>query len=64
MQLLLRFCKKRLLLRTVRVISSDPPCNDGNFQFTSVPLKALSDQLSVFKIINIGIKFILDQSKL
>ena len=24
----------------VRVISSDPPCKDGNTRFTTVPLKA------------------------
>ena len=28
---------------TVRVISSDPPCKDGNVRFTTVPLKPLSD---------------------
>ena len=30
---------------TVSVISSDPPCKDGNARFTTVPLKALSDQI-------------------
>ena len=26
---------------TVSVITSDPPCKDGNVRFTTVPLKAL-----------------------
>ena len=30
---------------TVSVISSDPPCKDGNVRFTMVLLKALSDQV-------------------
>jgi len=35
-----------LMLRgTVSVISSDPPCKDSNSRFTTVPLKALSDQV-------------------
>ena len=29
---------------TVGVFSSDPPCKDGNAQFTKVPFKDLSDQ--------------------
>ena len=29
---------------TVSVISNDPPCKDGNTQFTTVPLKPLSDK--------------------
>ena len=32
-----------LLKGTVSVISSDPPCKDGNARFTTIPLKALSD---------------------
>ena len=28
---------------TVSVISSDPKCKNGNAQFTTVPLKAMSD---------------------
>ena len=31
--------------RTVSVISSDPSCTDGNARFTTVPFKALSDQV-------------------
>ena len=30
---------------TVSVISSDPPCKDGNARFTTVPSKALFDQV-------------------
>ena len=30
---------------TVSLISSDPSCKDGNARFTTVTLKALSDQL-------------------
>ena len=30
---------------TLSVISSDPPCKDGITRFTTVPLKALSDQV-------------------
>ena len=30
---------------TVSVISSDPPCKDGNGWFTTVPLIILSDQV-------------------
>ena len=29
---------------TVRLISIDPPCKEGNAQFTTVPFKALPDQ--------------------
>ena len=29
----------------VSVISSDPPCKDGYVRFTTVPLKALFDQV-------------------
>ena len=29
---------------TLSVISSDPPCNNDNVRFTTVPLKTLSDQ--------------------
>ena len=36
-----------LVKRTVGVISSDPPCKDGNARFTTVPLKALSDQMGI-----------------
>ena len=32
---------------TVGVISSEPPCKDGNVRFTTVPLKALSDQVCI-----------------
>ena len=32
---------------TVNVISSDPPSKDENAQFSTVPLKALSDQISI-----------------
>ena len=32
---------------TVSVISSNPPCKDGNARFTTVPLKALCDQVWV-----------------
>ena len=32
---------------TVNVISSDPPSKDENAQFSTVPLKALSDQVSI-----------------
>ena len=35
----------KLIKGTVTVISSDPTCRDDNVQFTSVPLKALSDQV-------------------
>ena len=31
------------LIDTVNVISSDPPCKDGNARFTTVFLLALSD---------------------
>ena len=34
-----------LLKGTVRIISSDPPCKDGNAWFTKVPFKDLSDQV-------------------
>ena len=30
---------------TASLISSDPPCKDDNARFTTVPLKALSDQV-------------------
>ena len=30
---------------TVSAILSDPPCKDGNAGFTTLPLKALSDQI-------------------
>ena len=29
--------------KTVSLISSDPPCKNGNTEFTTVPLKALAD---------------------
>ena len=32
------------LTGTVNLISSDPPCKDGNARFTTVPFKDLSDQ--------------------
>ena len=36
--------KMSCLKGTVSVISSDPPCKDGNALFTTVPLKHLADQ--------------------
>ena len=42
------YCPSTPLLNieeTVSVISSDPPCKDGNARFTTVLLKALSDQV-------------------
>ena len=36
---------ERLVKGTVSVILSDPPCKDANARFTTVPLKALSDQV-------------------
>ena len=39
-------CKLYFYLKeTVSVISSAPPCKDGNTRFTTVPLKALSGQV-------------------
>jgi len=35
--------KEGVIKGTVSVISSDPPCKDGNARYTTVPLKALSD---------------------
>ena len=32
---------------TVSTISSDPPCKEGFIQFTTVPLKALSDEVKI-----------------
>ena len=32
------------LKEIVRVISSDPPCKNGNVRFTTAPLKDLSGQ--------------------
>ena len=32
---------------TVPTISSDPPCKKGFIQFTTVPLKALSDEVKI-----------------
>ena len=32
---------------TVSVFSSAPLCQDGNAQFTTVPLKTLSDELDI-----------------
>ena len=37
------------LKEIVRVISSDPPCKNGNVRFTTAPLKDLSGQEQVFK---------------
>ena len=37
-------CFVEILTRTVSVISSDPPCKDSNVQFTTAPLKPLSDK--------------------
>jgi len=34
-----------LLIRVVSVILSDSQCKDGNARFTTVPLKAVSDQV-------------------
>ena len=36
--------KSDALKGTLSIISSDPPCKDANAQFTTVPLKPLSDQ--------------------
>jgi len=36
---------KEVKVGTVCVISSDPQCKDNNARFTTVPLKALSDQV-------------------
>ena len=38
------FCYLYTLKATVRVISCNPPCKDTNVWFSTVPLKALSDQ--------------------
>ena len=40
---------------TVSVISSDPPCKDSSIQFTTVPLKSLSDQTCLFISVNFSI---------
>ena len=32
---------------SVSEVSSDPPCKDGNAPFTTIPLKALSDQVGI-----------------
>ena len=38
-------CTSYLYLNgSVSVISSEPPCKDGNARFTTIPLKSLSDQ--------------------
>jgi len=37
--------QNRSLKRTASVISSDPPCKADNARFTTLPLKALSDQI-------------------
>ena len=42
-----------LLKGTVSIISSDPPCKDGNAQFTIVPLKPISDQYILWKILSV-----------
>ena len=42
---LVLFYLKLVLKGTVSVISSDPPCKDDNARFSTVPLKALSDQV-------------------
>ena len=42
----------------VSVISSDPPCKDGNAWFTTVLLKALSDQVWIkYQCLNFKIIF-------
>ena len=38
-------CVFRLTKESVQIISSDPLCKDGNALFTTVPVKALSDQV-------------------
>ena len=35
----------KMIKETVSVISCDPPCKVGNARFTTVSLKALSDQV-------------------
>ena len=37
---------------TVSVVSNDPACKDGNAWFTTVPFRALSNQVSMFIIFN------------
>ena len=37
---------------TVRVILCNHPCKDSNARFTTVPLKALHDQVSIFLFLN------------
>jgi len=39
------FHNNLLVKGTGSLISSDPPCKNGNTRFTTVPLKALSDQV-------------------
>ena len=36
-----------LVKETVRVMSSDPHCKDDNARFKTLPLKYLSDQVSI-----------------
>ena len=41
---------------TVSLIPSDPLCKDGNARFTTVPLKALSDQVPSISLLYYPIK--------
>ena len=60
---------QRLLRGTERVISSDPPGEDGNSWFTTVPLKPLSDQrpnlknLAAAQIFLVLLKIVLNFSR-
>ena len=38
-----KFLEETVLKMSVSVITSDPPCKDGNARFTTVPCNALSD---------------------
>ena len=43
-----QFIKNDIEIKLFKIISGDPPCKDGNARFTTVPLKALSDQVWTF----------------
>ena len=45
--ILLLFNNHYMFKGIVSVISSDPPCKDDNAWFTTVPLKAVSDQILI-----------------
>ena len=45
--ILLLFNNHYMFKGIVSVISSDPPCKDDNARFTTVPLKAVSDQILI-----------------